>query len=91
MLQEYCFTFFPADVMIGFNPTDYTVSEDGGSVTFFIQKIGSNERDVTVFFSTVDGSATGKTTLRQQWALHRCLLCNDIATTEYYTLRSMTS
>ena len=72
MLQEYCFTLFPADVMIGFNPTDYTVSEDGGIVTFFIQKVGSNERDVTVFFSTVDGSATGKTTMRHQWTLHHC-------------------
>ena len=65
MLQEYCFTLFPADVKIGFNPTDYTVSEGGGSVTFLIEKIGSNERDVTVFFSTADGSATGKTTMRQ--------------------------
>ena len=47
-------------VQIGFNPTNYTVSEDEGRVTFFIEKQGTNERDVTVSFSTVDGSATGK-------------------------------
>ena len=47
-------------VQIGFNPTNYTVSEDEGGVTFFIEKQGTSERDVTVSFSTVDGSATGK-------------------------------
>ena len=47
-------------VQIGFNPTNYTVSEDEGRVTFFIKKQGTNERDVTVSFSTFDGSATGK-------------------------------
>ena len=31
-----------------------------GRVTFFIEKQGTNERDVTVSFSTVDGSATGE-------------------------------
>ena len=47
-------------VQIGFNPTNYTVSEDEGGVTFFIEKQGTNERDVTVSFSTVDGRANGK-------------------------------
>ena len=47
-------------VQIGFNPTNYTVSEDMGGVTFFIEKQGTNERDVTVSFSTVDGNATGE-------------------------------
>ena len=31
-----------------------------GRVTFFIKKQGTNERDVTVSFSTVNGSATGE-------------------------------
>ena len=36
------------------------MSEDVGGVTFFIEKQGTNERDVTVSFSTADNSATGK-------------------------------
>ena len=36
------------------------MSEDVGRVTFFIEKQGTNERDVTVSFSTVEGSATSK-------------------------------
>ena len=32
-------------------------------VTFFIEKQGTNERDVTVSFSTVNGSATGEIAL----------------------------
>ena len=51
-------------VQIGFNPTDYTVSENMEWVTFFIEKKGTNERDVTVSFSTVDGNATGKVTMK---------------------------
>ena len=50
-------------VQIGFNPTNYTVSEDMGRVTFFIEKQGTNERDVTVSFSTVNGSATDEIAL----------------------------
>ena len=50
-------------VQIGFNATDYTVSEDVGRVTFFIDKQGTNERDVTVSFSTADSSATGEIAL----------------------------
>ena len=45
-------------VQIGFNATDYNVSEDVGRVTFFIEKQGTNEKSVTVSFSTADSSAT---------------------------------
>ena len=51
------------------------MSEGEGRVTFFIKKQGTNERDVTVSFSTVDGSATGKL-LRQ---------CKCVCTTCIYT------
>ena len=34
-----------------------------GTVTFFIEKQGTNERDVTVSFSTVDWNATGEIAL----------------------------
>ena len=50
-------------VQIGFNPTNYTVSEDEGRVTFFIQKQGTNEKSVTVSFSTADCCATGEIAL----------------------------
>ena len=50
-------------VQIGFNATDYNVSEDVGRVTFLIEKQGTNERDVTVSFSTADSSATGEIAL----------------------------
>ena len=50
-------------VQIGFNPTNYTVAEDMGRVTFFIEKQGTNERNVTVSFSTVNGSATDEVAL----------------------------
>ena len=50
-------------VQIGFNPTNYTVAEDMGRVTFFIEKQGTNERNVTVSFSTVDWNATGEIAL----------------------------
>ena len=36
------------------------MSEVVGRVTFFIEKQGTNERNVTVSFSTADSSATGK-------------------------------
>ena len=34
-----------------------------GGVTFFIEKQGTNERNVTVSFSTVDWNATGEIAL----------------------------
>ena len=39
------------------------MSEDVGGVTFFIEKQGTNERDVTVSFSTADSSVTGEIAL----------------------------
>ena len=78
MLQGYCFTLFPAVVMVGFNPTDYTVSEGGGSVTFFVEKRGFNERSFTVFFSTVDGSATGMVMLRKYVSAANLTYCSPL-------------
>ena len=45
---------------IGFNPLLYSVDEDAGVVTFTVQNRNPDlEREVTVQFTTTDGTATG--------------------------------
>ena len=47
-------------VQIGFNPTLYSADEDAGEIVFIVQNGNPNsERDVTVQFSTLDGTAGG--------------------------------
>ena len=47
-------------VQIGFNPTLYSADEDAGEVVFIVENGNPNsERDVTVQFSTLDGTAGG--------------------------------
>ena len=54
-------------VEIGFDPTDYTVIEDDGTVILFVHKIGENEIPVTVNISTSSDTAEG---------MHRLCTCN---------------
>ena len=60
------------------------MSEDLGGVTFFIEKQGTNERDVTVSFSTADSSATGKEATQ---VVQMCLCYSGFlpASTDYAT------
>ena len=45
--------------MIGFEETEYTVSEGGGSVPVVVSVLeGELSEDVTIVFSTEDGTAT---------------------------------
>ena len=46
-------------VEIEFNPTNYTVNEDDGTVILFVQKTGQSEIPITVDISTSAGSAGG--------------------------------
>ena len=47
------------EVVVGFDPTEYEVDEDDGSVTLTVRLIsGVLERNVTVFFQTGPGTAT---------------------------------
>ena len=46
-------------VDIEFDPTNYTVNEDDGTVILIVQKTGENEIPVTVDISTSTGSAGG--------------------------------
>ena len=41
---------------VGFDPTDYTVNEEAGEVTLTIVKLDETSREVTVLFSTDDGT-----------------------------------
>ena len=48
-------------VVIGFNPTTYSVSEDVGSVTVAVSLLsGILARDVTVSLHTMNNTALGK-------------------------------
>ena len=49
-------------VMVGFDPTMYTVSE-GGVVSFTIRRLTPATRTVSVIFNTIPGSATGVHTI----------------------------
>ena len=47
-------------VQIGFSPTLYEVEESSGVVTFFVEDRNAElEREVTVVFTTIEGSAEG--------------------------------
>ena len=46
-------------MIIEFQPSSYTVDEDEGVVRFTIVKKTDTTHDVTVQFTTQDGSATG--------------------------------
>ena len=51
--------FLSTDVQIGFEETEYSVSEEDGSVTLFLRVLsGELTSDVEIGFSTDDGSAT---------------------------------
>ena len=50
---------FPVGAVIGFEETEYTVSENGGSVPVVVSVLeGELSEDVTIVFSTEDGTAT---------------------------------
>ena len=52
---------YSSAIVIGFNPTTYSVSEDVGSVTVAISLLrGILARDVTVSLQTMNSSAMGK-------------------------------
>ena len=51
-----------ATVEVEFEPIAYSISEDQVMVSFIIVKRSSVDRDISVLFSTEDGSATGKAT-----------------------------
>ena len=54
-------------VEIGFDPTNYTVIEDDGTVILLVRKIGENEIPVTVNISTSGDTAKG---------MHRLCTCS---------------
>ena len=56
------YIFYPLilAVAIGFDQISYMVDEDSGTATIRIIKKGDADSDITVTFSTVDGSAGGK-------------------------------
>ena len=45
---------------MGFNATEYTVSEADGTIAIQITKYGATTRAIDVEFSTQDDTATGK-------------------------------
>ena len=49
-----------ADVVIEFDPVIYDVDEGDGVVTFRIVKRTPTTREVSVLFSTFDGTAVGE-------------------------------
>ena len=62
MMTNLCawLIFFHTVVVIGFQPDQYTVDEDAGSVNFTVLVIdGQLGSDVVVVFFTEDGSAQG--------------------------------
>ena len=44
-------------VIVTLDPTSFSVSEDGGSAVFTVNKLTSTSRTVSVLFSTTDGTA----------------------------------
>ena len=52
------FHYFLA-VTVSFNPVQYTVNEDAGTVQLQLVKIGSVNIPVTVTVSTMNGTAVG--------------------------------
>ncbi len=63
-LMESVYDYFHgtlfAGATIGFNPSEYSTGEDGGSVTLRVELItGQLGRSVEVLLNTRDGTATG--------------------------------
>ena len=52
--------YFSAAVIVEFEETGYFVNEADGSVMFRIVKRTPTTREVSVLFSTVDGTAVGE-------------------------------
>ena len=50
----------PTVVVVEFDPTSFSVQESFGVATFTVVKRTLTTREVTVLFSTQDGTATGK-------------------------------
>ena len=51
------------DVVIGFDPAEYMIREDGGEVAFMVRLInGTLTKPVVVEFFTTDGTAGGEIT-----------------------------
>ena len=59
--------FSPTVVTVGFAPFTYSFDEADGVATLMIEKVGQIDRDITLSFSTQDGSAisTGEYNLLQ--------------------------
>ncbi len=54
-------------VIIGFDRVEYNIAENGGFVELIVRILsGRLEKEATVQFTTVDGTAFGKT-------VHRCI------------------
>ena len=60
--SEYNIFFLYEDLTVVFDPTTYTVNE-GEQVSIGVVLSTSADRDVTVTFTTNDGSATGKVSI----------------------------
>ena len=58
MMFNAIFHYFLA-VTVSFNPVQYTVNEDAGTVRLQLVKIGSVNIPVTVTVSTMKGTAVG--------------------------------
>ena len=59
LLPHFLLSFLPlSEVIVEFEPNSYTVEEDEGVVRFSIVKRTQTTQDVTVQFTTQDGSAT---------------------------------
>ena len=60
-ITNYVRHHYSLAVLIGFNPTTYSVGEDVGSVTVAVSLLGGIlARDVTVPLHTMNGTAIGK-------------------------------
>ena len=73
-------SLLPTEVVIGFDPETYTVDENDGFATLIVRVLsGALGKEVTVDFTTLPGSAIGKS-----------LWCRvHLATVIYYILFSL--
>ncbi len=65
VIHVHCnYDMFLSDVTIGFQPTNYSVNEIEGSVTLTaVVLAGELDRNITINFMTMSGTAIGITTL----------------------------
>ena len=57
----FSFSPLPTEVVIGFDPETYHVEEDAGTATLTVRVLrGMLGVEVTIDFSTIPGTATGK-------------------------------